>query len=206
MLAGKCFSPLRQPWYTLLNNQQTHGNNSLCALLIKSSIDLEYVAYTKLSIAAQLLACLVPVGTPGLDLDTVHPSLGSSAFCIQRAEGPSKVKSSEMRKDLLKCLQTGWPQIPQANCCRWGSYLLVLSEGSGCGLLCSWQTSPLCFSGETDAGKAPVQFVFVILSFKLLWGSRSSFFVPLFLGEQVPLDPVDLCGYPRGYIRPLSQV
>lgn len=85
----------------LLNNKHTHGDNSLCALLIKSSIDLEYVAYTMLSIAAQVLACLVPVGTPGLDLDTVHPSLGSSAFRIQRAESSSKVNSSEMRKDLL---------------------------------------------------------------------------------------------------------
>lgn len=53
----------------LLNDKQTQGNNNLCVFLIKFSIDLEYVAYTKLSIAAQVLACLVPVGTSGLDLE-----------------------------------------------------------------------------------------------------------------------------------------
>ena len=87
MLAGKCFNPLAQPWYMLLNDKQTQGNNNLCAFPIKFSVDSEYVAYTKLSIAAQVLVCLVPVGTSGLDLEQFTHLWAPlpSAFREQRA-------------------------------------------------------------------------------------------------------------------------
>lgn len=160
------------------------------------------------------LHCCPSVGKPGTCRHTWarlrYSSPISGLLCLPHSESREPIQGKLVRNEkrlasLASVYKLDGLKFLRQTVADGGSYLLVLSEGSGCGLLCSWQTSPLCFSRETDAGKAPVQFVFVILSFKLLWGSRSSFFVPLFLGEQVPLDPVDLCGYLRGHIRPLSQ-